>query len=448
MLSTIAKPFGLLVMWLYEITNNYGLAVILFALIVKLILLPFQVKSKRSTLRSTRLTPYVDDIKKRYAGNDAKINAETQKLYKEEGINPMSGCLWSLLPFPIIIALYQAIRFPLTIMMGVPKELLEEGGAILKKLTELGYESTMRAGYYQIGQAQFISNNMDKFAGITDKLRSIDFSFLGINLGATPKWNFLWTTDWSDKSVWLQGLGLFLIPIIAAALTLVSNKIAQKVTPQASGNPAAQNANTMLLMMPVVTLWFAFMMPASLGLYWIASTFFSIIQDLIVNKIMLKQMEAEDAERNARMAAREAEREEKRKETERLRAMNATVQNKNTSKRKQYIKEREAQEAKTAEWEKAHKQHKETEQPASQVGERKFARGRAYVAERFENKTDVEESAEDQAAAMTEENLDKLDAHIGEEPVSDYSDIDEESDDFDDLDEEEDDYEEEEEEDE
>ena len=126
MLSAIAKPFGMLMLWLYERVGNYGVAVILFALIVKLILLPFQMKAKRGSIQQTRLQGRIKEIEKKHGANKQKYNEEVQKLYREEGVNPMSGCIWSLIPFPILIALYQAIRFPITIMMGVGKELLDE----------------------------------------------------------------------------------------------------------------------------------------------------------------------------------------------------------------------------------------------------------------------------------------------------------------------------------
>jgi len=117
MLSAIAKPFGVLLMWLYEVTKNYGVAIILFGLIVKLILLPFQVKSKKSMMRSNRLQPQLKELEKQYGHDQQKYQLEVQKLYKENNVNPFSGCLWSLIPFPILLALYQAIRYPLTIMM-------------------------------------------------------------------------------------------------------------------------------------------------------------------------------------------------------------------------------------------------------------------------------------------------------------------------------------------
>ena len=102
---------------LYKLTGNYGVAVILFALGVNLILTPFMAKSKKSTMRTTRLQPKIKELQKRHEGNQQKLSEEMQKLYREEGINPMSGCLWSLIPFPILIALYSVIRQPITRMM-------------------------------------------------------------------------------------------------------------------------------------------------------------------------------------------------------------------------------------------------------------------------------------------------------------------------------------------
>ena len=122
MWSIITKPFAWLMIWLYNLTGNYGCAIILFALAVNLILTPFMAKSKKSMMRSTRLQPKIQELQRRHEGNQQKLNAEMQKLYREEGVNPMSGCLWSLIPFPILIALYSVIRQPLTRMMFVSSE--------------------------------------------------------------------------------------------------------------------------------------------------------------------------------------------------------------------------------------------------------------------------------------------------------------------------------------
>ena len=122
MWKTITKPFAWLMIWLYNLTGSYGWAIILFALAVNLILTPFMAKSKKSMMRSTRLQPKIQELQRRHEGNQQKLNAEMQKLYREEGVNPMSGCLWSLIPFPILIALYSVIRMPMTRMMSVSSE--------------------------------------------------------------------------------------------------------------------------------------------------------------------------------------------------------------------------------------------------------------------------------------------------------------------------------------
>ena len=113
----ICVPFAWLVRLFYNLTNSYGVALILFTLVIKLIMLPFQMKSKKSMMRMSRVSGQMQELQKRYAKNQAKLQEEMQKLYEEEGVNPMSGCLWSLIPFPILIALYSIIRQPITHFM-------------------------------------------------------------------------------------------------------------------------------------------------------------------------------------------------------------------------------------------------------------------------------------------------------------------------------------------
>ncbi len=386
-MGTIAKPFGWLLMWLYEFTMNYGIAVILFGIIVKLILLPFQVKSKKSMMRTQRLQPQINELQKKYSDDQQTLNMEIQKLYRENRINPMSGCIWSLIPFPILIALYQAIRFPLTIMMGVPANLLEEGGAIAVKLNEMGFAPTLSAAYVQIEQSQFITSHFSEFASLSDKLHQIDFTFLGLDLGAQPHWNFFMNTNWSDPAVWGQALALFMMPVLAAIITWLSSKMASASNPNSKNpdDPTAGTMKTMNLMMPIMTLVFGFMMPAALCLYWIVSMGLGVIQDWILNKQLRKKLASEEAEYNARMAEKEAKLEAKRQQTERLRAENATVQNKSTSKAKVQKLQKDAQKAKAEEWERQHSPQEEESKNVnpSKVGDRPYARGRNYDPDRY-----------------------------------------------------------------
>lgn len=429
MLDAIAKPFGLLLLWLYNLVGNYGIAIFLFALIVKIIMLPFQMKTKKSMMRMAALNPQIQELQKRHEGNPKKLQEETAKLYKEEKVNPMSGCLWSLIPYPILLALYRAIRFPLTTMMGVSKDLLAEGGAILNKLTELGFVASGKStAYLQLEQSEFISNHFADFAGLSDRLVNIDYSFLGLNMGSTPKVFF-----WKDGLTWLS-IGLFLIPIVSALLSWLQMKLSQKTNPA----PATQNAQqatsmkTMNLMMPLISLWIGFSMPAALGMYWIFTSALAIVQELVLNKYYGKLIAAEAAERTARQRAREAEFERKRAETERLRAEGLTKENANTSKRKQQARAKaESDELRAAaiREERAAKRAamglppEEDEKPASQVGNRRYARGRAYVEDRFTNPAAAAEATAAAAAASEADEALAAEeteaAEVPAEPVTD-----------------------------
>lgn len=409
MLSAIAKPFGWLMLVLYNFVHNYGIAIFLFALIVRLILLPFSAKSKKSLMRSTRLQPLMKELEKKHGAGTQKYQEEVARLYKEEKINPMSGCIWSLIPFPILIALYQAIRFPLTVMMNVGEEAYAK---IQEVLAELGFAvSGTRSAYIQIAESQFISDNFDKFAGISDKLQAIDYNFLGMDLGVNPSFK-VWEFFSNGQEIWPQ-LGLFLIPVISALLSYFSMVISNKM----SGNTAAENSSTktMTLMMPLISLWIGFAMPGALGLYWIASSVFTILQDVLLTRHYKKIVDAEDAERRQRQEALEAEREAKRAETEKLRAAGATVTNPNTSKRKLAMKEKQKAEENEVERAIARgelkrtsggklvatgKEGKEKVNPSA-VGDRPYARGRNYKPDRF-NKNYVPEP-EDEETVMPEE---------------------------------------------
>ena len=128
----ICIPFAWLVRFFYELTGSYGVAIILFTLVIKLIMLPFQMKSKKSMMRMSRMSGKMQEIQKKYANNQMKMNEELQKFYQEEGINPMSGCLWSFLPLPILIALYSILRQPITHLMTLSHDVVQD---LVTKLT-------------------------------------------------------------------------------------------------------------------------------------------------------------------------------------------------------------------------------------------------------------------------------------------------------------------------
>ncbi len=406
MWATITKPFAWLMVQFYKMTGNYGVAIIFFGLLVNLILTPFQAKSKKGMMRVSRLQPRIQEIQRRHEGNPQKLQQEMQALYKEEGASPMGGCLWSLIPFPILIALYSVIRQPLTRMLYIAADKVAEIQTFCESLGFAAPVSSRATAYAEINLADFIHQHFAevsaKFSDVSG-LIDLDFSFLGMNLGDTPNWQLLW----SGKLTW-AALGLFLIPFVSAGLSWASMKISQQTNPQTDPAQAASMAS-MNLMMPLMSVWICFIMPGAMGIYWIANSIFGMARDYIMTKVYTKQLDQEDAERIAARSEREKELEAKRLETERLRAEGKTEKNTNTSKKKIQANEKQKIVEREAALDKADRAArrerlgiKENEVPASQVGNRRFARGRAYVADRFSNPETAAEATAI-AAALSED---------------------------------------------
>lgn len=382
--------FGWPLKQFYLLTHNYGIAVMLYAVLVNLILLPFMAKSKKSMMRTTRLAPRLKALEKRYNGNQQQYQQAVAKLYKEEKINPMSGCLWMLIPYPILIALYNVIRKPLTAMMMLSEENVTE----LTKL--LGYEaatSGRASAYSQIGLADMIHNSWDKvISALGDfggKLIDLDYSFLGLNLGEQPTFR-LWSVDWSNRAVWLPALGLFMIPVISALMSWLSMVISTKTTPQTDETTQRTN-KSMMYVMPLISLWICFSMPAALGVYWIFNSVLGIARDYSLTKVFTKQMDLEDAGRAER--EREEEIARQKEETERKKAEGLSEKNRNTSKKKIQANLKQQDDERKAAAERAERAAKrkrlgiqEQEIPASQVGNRRYARGRSYDPNRYGEK--------------------------------------------------------------
>ena len=251
---------------------------------------------------------------------------------------------------------------------------------------------------------------------------NIDFSFLGLNMGQQPEWNFFMHTDWSDVSVWLPALGLFLIPVVSAFLSWASMKISNMTNPQQNTPQTQASMKSMTIMMPLMSVWICFVMPAAMGIYWIANSIFGIARDFFLTKVFKKQLDKEDAVRAAQRSEREKELEAKRLETERLKAEGKTEINANTSKKKIQANEKQKAEERKAALERAERAArrerlgiKEHEKPASQVGDRRYARGRAYVPDRFTNPENAEEATA--LAAAESENAPSIDESMESEEL-------------------------------
>ena len=367
----ICVPFAALMRLFYNLTGSYGVAIILFTLVIKLILLPFQMKSKKSMIRMNRMSGKMEEIRKKYANNQAKMNEEMQKFYQEEGINPMSGCLWSFIPFPILLALYYIIREPIVYFMNFGGR--EAGRAVVEAARELiqgaGIELTANAAYEQIEIANIINSQFPDFIAQHEGWVNVNYHFLGMDLTAQPSSAF---GQLGSGISWAL-IGLILIPIVSGALSFLLSKVTMGQNKMEGS--AAATGKTMMWLMPLMSIYIAFIMPAALGVYWIAQSAFSIVQESVMGRFYTNKLEAEEA---ARYEAKEADR-KRRQEEARIRQ----EEQRQLSAQKQSLKEKRkaAQDAKAAKAKKAATSTTE----AGRVGDRPYARGRSYREDRYDS---------------------------------------------------------------
>ena len=401
----ITVPFGWLLGVLYDLTSNYGVAMILFALIVQLVLTPINAKSKKSMMKMSRLQPRIQEIQRKYANDQQKQNEAMQQLQKEEGASMgMAGCLWAFVPMLILFPLFTVIRQPITYILGESAEVAEQIVATIKELDPALFASSRNSEYYsQVFAASAISQYAAELKaaipGISaETLAGINFDFFGIDLGAIPQFNIFgagWAWDWAH-------IGAFLIPVISAASQVLQMLISQKTNDSvitnekgvqdkemAANSQSAQTNKMMIWMMPFMSLWIGFTVSAGLSLYWFIGGVFRMISDPIMTNHYRKVYDEEDAIKLQRALEEdrlEAERERIRAER---RAANPEGQTQNTSKKKlqkqQQIAEAAAKAAAKREYDasKGIVEEEAEETCMSGIPSRPYCKGRNYDPNRY-----------------------------------------------------------------
>jgi YidC/Oxa1 family membrane protein insertase len=401
----VTVPFGWLLGFLYEILGNYGLAMITFAVIVQLVLLPITMKSKKSMMKMSRLQPRMQEIQRKYANDKQKQNEAMQKLQQEEGASMgCGGCLWSLVPMLILIPLFTVIRQPIVYVLGESVETAEKIIQIVKELEPSLFSSN---NYYdQVAAAQAISKYAAQIQaaipGISaDTLSGINFSFLGgINLGAIPSYNVFKWEVWNWPTI-----GAFLIPLVSAGSQVLQMFVSQKannsvITDEkglqdketAENSQQAQQSKMMMWMMPLMSLWIGFTVPAALSLYWFVGGVVRMVEDHILTKHYRKVYDAEDALRLQKAMELEAIEAEKERIRAEKRAANPDGITSNTSKKKLQQKQKEADDAAKAAAAKEYAARKgiveeeiEEKTTLSGIADRPYCKGRAYDPNRYDS---------------------------------------------------------------
>lgn len=271
---------------IYNFVGNYGVAVILFTVIVKLLLVPLGINQQKTMVKTKQIKPVLDKINAKYKNDKEKLNEETMKLYQKYEINPMGGCLPLLIQLPILLGLYRVIQKPITWIIKLSPVEAVQRVVSSGEFTEAGALDALRslcASPEKLEGLNKIPEIIEKFESdaslgvtqidIASKFNLVNFDFFGLDLSATPNIGQL---SW-----------LWIIPILATAAAFFSNWVTSKLNP-VSGEQA-QTMKSMNLMMPLMTLFFTFTLSAGIGVYWFFSTMISVAQSFILTKYFEKK---------------------------------------------------------------------------------------------------------------------------------------------------------------
>jgi YidC/Oxa1 family membrane protein insertase len=288
----IGYPLGFVMWALYQITHNYAVAILLFTIVTRVILLPLAFKQQKSTAAMAAFTPKLEELKKKYAGNQQKLNEEQMKLYSEEGINPMSSCLPLLVQFPLLIGIFDVVYRPLTHIIRASKDVITQATEIAATIYGTNQSFTVRPEIYIV---RAIKDQPDLFSGLplefVEKVQDFNNMLFGfIDLGMIPSFK---------PEVWdAASIGLIMIPIMSGLAQLGSTVymyIRQKKM-QAAGGATKNSAdgmqksmmnsmNVMLFVMPVFSVYIAIGYPAAIGFYWTCSALIGFAQSVLLNKV-------------------------------------------------------------------------------------------------------------------------------------------------------------------
>lgn len=288
----ITRPMGWIIQQIYNLVANYGLSIILFTVIIKLLLLPLNIKSQKAMKKQQKIQPILAQLQEKYKNDQEKLQCEMMKLYRENNISMTGGCMPMLIQMPILIGLYQVIQKPLSYLKNVDWMLQETIDKVYMLRDKFGAaENLAQATEEQLANMSQIKLSTWATAefGAADPW-SINFDFLGLDLSEIPSkgLSFLMNLDFSHPEYLL----LLLIPVLAVLSQMLTTHITMKQSGQdksKANEQAAQMNNTMKWMMPIMTLFFTFTLPAGMGLYWIISSIMQLVQHILLDYYLNKK---------------------------------------------------------------------------------------------------------------------------------------------------------------
>lgn len=284
MFDFFANTFGYVLNLLYNLLNNYGLAIILFAILIKIILLPISIKQQRTMKKSAKLQEQMKSIQFKYKNDPEKMNQEIMSLYKSENMSPMSGCLSSIIQLILLLSIFYLVKSPLTYMRKIPTENLNN---YVKQMQDEG--KNVNNVYPEI--------DIIREKGPENEEVRLNMEFLGLDLSEIPQQSM------SDYRVYIIP-GLYIIStFISMRLTTSMQAKAKKkkdvIELDADGKPKADDSNEvdvamqtnkmMSWMMPIMSISIAFIAPLGLALYWLINNILMIIERLVLDRILKEE---------------------------------------------------------------------------------------------------------------------------------------------------------------
>ena len=291
-MGAISNLFGYILNFIYQFIQNYGVSIILFSILLKLILLPLSIKQQKTMKKTAKIQVKVKEIQEKYKNDQIKMNQEMMDLYKKENMSPFSGCLTSIIQIVLLFAIFGLVRNPLTYMKKIDATTIENYKNEIKQ--ELG-ENSISTNYPEISIVKYVNNNKEK-----SDVAYINMNFLGLDLSSVPQENY------KDPKV-------YIIPILYVLTSMLSMKISTNTTNKNKDKDvkienikeskelkkegeefdmAKQMTKNMSWFMPIMAVSISIIAPLGLALYWLVNNILMIFERIILDRILDSKEEA------------------------------------------------------------------------------------------------------------------------------------------------------------
>lgn len=307
MISFFSNIFGYALNFIYSLVNNYGIAIILFSILLKLLLLPLSIKQQKTVKKSEKVQKELKIIQQKHKNNPEKLNQEMMALYKRENMSPFSGCFSAIIQIILLFAMFSLVRNPLTYMLDIDNNKIETVTQYIKKEEGEGY---INQTYPQTSIIKYVAQNEKEIEIIKDEEvvekinleeMYINMNFLGLDLNEIPQQNY-------------SNIKVFIIPFLYVISSIISIRMTtnkkkkkmetEKVKKEEGDKTergeeidmATQMSKNMSLTMPFLSVMVSLLAPLGLALYWLTNNLLMIIERLVLEKFLKdKEEEKENA---------------------------------------------------------------------------------------------------------------------------------------------------------